>query len=115
MLSGPFDILYVQEPKLIVSTFIMYPVMVTVFSLLLRYQLPSIGMQYIDPQALKLMVVEYLEQNPIINGTHYCELLPEGYELETSNSDRWISFLTELKNGARGGWGGRSHCFTSHL
>ena len=35
VLSGPFDILYVQESKLIVSTFIMYPVMVTVFSLLL--------------------------------------------------------------------------------
>ena len=71
-----------------VSILIMFPVMVTacLFSAI-TYQLPSIGIQYINPQALRLMIVDYLEQNPIINGTHYCEFLLEGYELETSNSD----------------------------
>ena len=87
VLSGPFDILCSRAKA---NGFNIHNVPSDgncLFSAI-TYQLPSIGMQYIDPQALRLMVVDYLEQNPIINGTHYCEFLPEGYELETSNSDR---------------------------
>ncbi len=72
------------------------------------YQLPSIGMQPISSATLRNMLVNHFQNNPIINGVHYCNFLPNTEYIEDDIEDDfeaqlcWETFLDEIQNGA---WG----------
>ena len=68
------------------------------------YQLPLLGLQHIDSKDLRTMVGDYLEENPIVDGSHYSNFLPSKFFITNDIEAQmlWNQYIEDLRNG---GWG----------